>query len=101
MNTYGSVHSKRLRGTFFAFRCQLPVSVDCKRVSGRKHRNCALLETAAKRPRKHLPSRRIPSIYIVLYTKNYQKSMTIFGRERVEATGGRKAKKMEDLYMPS
>jgi hypothetical protein len=43
------------------------------------------------------PAWRIPSIYIVLYTKNYQKSMTIFGRERGEATGGRKAKKMEDL----
>ncbi len=55
MNTSGSVHSKRLRGTFFAFRRHFPVSVDCKRVSGLKQRNCALLETAAKRPRKHSP----------------------------------------------
>ena len=87
MNTSGSVHSKRVRGAFSAFRRHFPVSVDCKRVSGRKQRNCALIETAANGQGNISPSRRIPSIYIVLYTKNYQKSMTIFGRERGE--GGR------------
>jgi len=87
MNTYGSVDSKGVGGVFSALRRHFPVSVDCKRVSGRKQRNCALIETAANGQGNISPSRRIPSIYIVLYTKNYQKSMTIFGRERGE--GGR------------
>jgi hypothetical protein len=97
MNTSGSVHSKWVKGVFFAFRRRFLVSVDYKRVvvhSARKRR--LRLKTMEK-----LLNSPAPSIYKVLYTKNYQKSIGVFRAALSSGMGGGKAKKMIDLQMLS
>jgi len=101
MNTSGSVHSKRVRGAFSAFRRHFPVSVDCKRVSGRKQRNCALLETAANAQRNISPGLAHPQYLHSIIHEELPKVNDDFRKGRGEAIGGRKTKKMRDLLMPS